>query len=217
MAVAEPQPEHGYWSVAIYPLPRVEGRFAPAQLIDRLGEASVALRGWNYPHISRHEEDFTYRGEWLEGRTSWERYQEVWRFHTDGLFIHRWRMREDGSSYRGTIHFVAAIYTVAEVWEFARRLYGQDESVESVRVRLELDNVGGRQGSGDSFEDLPYGVQARQNKFQYEATVRRLDLWANPRGAAVEMTTRLFRELGFGISEAFIDRRTDDFLAGRSQ
>jgi hypothetical protein len=187
------------------------------QLENRLTEASVALRGWNYPHIPRHAEDFARAPEWIEGRTSWERYREVWRFHTDGLFTHRWRMREDGvGPFKGTIHFVSAIYTVAEVWEFTRRLYGQDKQVEEVRVILELDNVRGRHGSGDSFQDLPYGSQAQKNSFRGEATIPRIDLLADIRDPALQMTISMFWELGFaGISESFISGRIGALLTGR--
>ncbi len=206
----------GYWSAWVAPLPQLERRFAIPQLVEMASEASVALRGWSYPHVPREADAFTYRDDWVEARTSWERYQEVWRFHTNGLFTHRWRIREDGTAYRGTIHFIAAIYTIAEVWEFAKRLYGQDVNVQQIRVGLQLANVGGRQGSGDTSADLPYGMRARSDSFRFEAEVPRLDLLAGVQSHAVETSNRFFRELGFrGISERFVSDRTEEFLAGR--
>ncbi len=210
-------PGHGYWSVAIGPLPINANRFPPNRLLGRVDDSVVALRGWNYPHVDNKEPGMITQGsQYVQCRTAWGQYQEVFRFHTNGLFTHRWRMREDGTSYKGTFHFVAAIYSVAEVWEFAKRLYGQDDAVERVRVQILLENVYGRRGSGDSFEDLPYVTTARQNTFEWRVDIQRIDLAAGVRRHAVETTLALFKYLGFvDIGEAFVSRKTESFLTGR--
>lgn len=215
MAVNPPPQDFGYWTATILPLPRVERRFHPNQLVDLLGEAAVALRGWNFPHIPREAGGLDYQGDRVQGHTAWGQYQETWDFFTDGLFLQRWRMREDGTEYRGTIHLVATIYTITEVWELSRRLYGQNDTVEQVRVGIDLDNVGGRLGTWSTADDLPAGIHARHNRFQYKRTVPRVELFANPRDYAIETTSQLFRELGFPISDSYVRRRTEDFLAGR--
>ena len=89
----------------------------------------MALRGWNYPHIPRSEPPQGIGGlpdGGIEAVTATGRYQEVWRLHPSGLFTHRWCLREDSTGYSGTINVVAAVYTVAEVFEFGRRLYQED-------------------------------------------------------------------------------------------
>lgn len=206
----------GYWSAWVAPLPRIINRFPVSKLVDRLKEASVALRGWDYPHTPRQKGALTYSQEWVQARTSAMQYEEIWRFHADGLFTHRWRMREEGTQFRGTIHFVAAIYSVAEIWEFAKRLYGQDDLVKQMRVSVRLDNVYGRAGSGDSFHDLPYGQQATRNSAEYAATLPRVDVFADVGRPAVQTAVELFHQLGFTeLSERFIRERAEAFLSGR--
>jgi len=202
--------------VSIAPLPLDERRFPVNRLVERLENSSVALRGWNYPHIPREPGAISFGSGYVEGREQWAQYQEVFRFHVNGLFTHRWRMREDGTStYRGTIHFVSTIYTVAEIWLLARRLYGDDGSVDRIMVNIRLDNVLGRSGSGE-FEDLPYRQQAGRNWYESKRQLARIDLVAGVSALAVETSVALFTELGFHeISEGFVDRKTEAFLAGR--
>jgi hypothetical protein len=95
-----------------------------------------------------------------------------------GLFTHRWRLREDGTGYSGTISVVAAVYTVAEVFEFGRRLYQEDTTVQTVTFRITLDNVIGRPATGDSLNDQFSGERARQNASRYVAELPRADLAA---------------------------------------
>jgi hypothetical protein len=122
-----------YWSAGIAPAPAEERRL-PAnthQLVELVWERGVALRGWNYPHVPRNDPPQGIAGlpdGGIEATTATGRYQEVWRLHPSGLFTHRWRLREDGTGYRGTVNLVAAVYTVAEVFEFGRRLYQKTQA-----------------------------------------------------------------------------------------
>ncbi len=194
-----------------------ERRFPPDQLEKVVEVATVSLRGWNYPHIPRHDPQgiLGLPDGGIEAKVDFAQYQEVWRFHPNGIFSHRWRMREDGTSYRGTIHFVAAIYTVAEVFEFGRRLYRDDAAVDEVVFKITLEGVLNRPGSGDSFEDLPFGIHARRNAVSHTASVSRADLAADVLSPAVEASTTLFAQLGFSdISRTFIVRKTQAFLKG---
>ena len=117
---------------------------SPERLVQLVRDRSVALRGWNYPHVPRNEPPQGVTGlpdGGIEAVTATGRYQEVWRLHPSGLFTHRWRLREDGTGYQGTINVVAAVYTVAEVFEFGRRLYQEDTTVDTVTFRITLEDV----------------------------------------------------------------------------
>lgn len=210
-----------YWSAGIAPAP-VEERRLPAdggQLVELVWERGVALRGWNYPHVPRNDPPqgvARLSDGGIEATTATGRYQEVWRLHPSGLFTHRWRLREDGSGYRGTIHLVAAVYTVVEVFEFGRRLYQEDASVSSVTFRIALEDVLNRPASGDSSEDLPYGVRARQNSAAYAAELPRSDLAAGILGPSVAAVESLFGQIGFTeISRGFIENKAHEFLSGK--
>ena len=148
-----------YWTAGIAPAPRDEKRFPRGlQLVEIVAERAVALRGWNYPHIPRNDPPqgiVTRPNGGIEATTDTMQYHEVWRLHPDGLFTHRWRLREDGTAFKGTIHFVAAIYTVAEVFEFGRRLYRDDETISAVTFKIALEDVMNRSGSGTTSTTCP--------------------------------------------------------------
>ena len=212
--------EFGSWFAGIAPSPRVEKRFPRGQLLDIIDGKAVALRGWNYPHVPRNEPPqgvVRLPDGGIEATVDVRQYHEIWRFHPDGLFTHRWRMREEGTSFRGTIHFVAAIYSVVEVFEFGRRLYsGYDTNVEAVAFKLGLLNVLGRRGAGDSFDDLPYGIECLRNEAVFATTLSPTDLSGGILGPAVEATSSLFSQLGLSaVSDAFIARKAEGFLEGR--
>jgi hypothetical protein len=126
-------------------------------------------------------------------------------------------MREEGTSYKGTIHFVAAIYSVVEVFEFGRRLYRDDDTVETVLFKISLHDVLGRRGSGDSSEDLPYHLQAQHNQVTYSNTVPRTDLLAGVQEQSSLAAISLFDQLGFSeISASFVRRKVQNFLDGKT-
>jgi hypothetical protein len=213
------QREVASWSAAIAPSPVVDKRFPPARLLDIVDTKCVALRGWNFPHIPRRDPNGVVRlpDGGIEARVDSMRYQEIWRFHPSGLYTHRWRMREEGTAYQGTIHFVAAIYSVVEVFEFGRRLYSDDQTVDSVLFKIALHDVLGRHGSGDSFEDLPYHLEAQRNEWAYSITVPRTDLLAGIHEQSSVAAISLFSQLGFSdISDGFVRRKAQSFLEGKT-
>jgi hypothetical protein len=210
-----------YWTAGIAPSPADDHRL-PAdteRLVRLVAERGVSLRGWNYPHIPRSEPPQgigILPDGGIEAVTATGRYQEVWRLHPSGLFTHRWRLREDGTGYSGTINVVAAVYTVAEVFEFGRRLYQEDTTVQTVTFRITLDEVLGRPASGDALNDPFSSERARQNAARYIAELPRADLAAGILEPSVAAAQSLFSQLGFiRASRGFIEDKTRAFLAGR--
>lgn len=207
------EPEQGYWSVSIAPLPHEPARFTPASLEPAVEQASVSLRGWNFPHVPRDVADKGFREDYFWARTDWGQYVEQMRFHLDGLFTFRWRMREDGTTYRGSFHAVANIFTVAEIFEFARRLYGSREAVSGVAVEIRLEGVLDRPLSGDPAQNLPYQLRATENVFTFRTTLRRLDLLTDSASPSLMACQRMFAGLGYrGITDRFLADTINDFL-----
>jgi hypothetical protein len=211
-----------YWTSGVAPSPADDRRLPadPARLVQLVMERSVALRGWNYPHVPRSDAQqgvTSLPDGGIEAAISTGRYQEVWRLHPSGLFTHRWRLREDGiSGYRGTINVTAAVYTVTEVFEFGRRLYQEDTTVETVTFRVALEDVLGRPASGDLINDPLNGNQARRNTARYVAELPRADLAAGIAGPATAAAGSLFGQLGFAdVSRGFIESKTRAFLLGQ--
>ena len=72
-----------YWTSGIAPSPADDRRLPadPSRLVQLVMERSVALRGWNYPHVPRSDAHQGVTGlpdGGIEAVTSTGRYQEVW-------------------------------------------------------------------------------------------------------------------------------------------
>jgi hypothetical protein len=190
----------GYFSVTLEPLPRLENQIPLPELQERVLQATVSLRGWDYPHLDR--EIHSLDGG-IESRTDWQEYHERWRLMDTGFFAHRWRMREDGIQGRvGTLDFINALWSITEVWTFARRLYGQDATVERLGVILTLDGLRGRKLTGDARYYLPIrAVPSSEDKFRREVVVARPQLLTEADRFAVDWSLALFHRMGAtGIS-----------------
>jgi hypothetical protein len=215
-----PSGEFAYWSAGITPDPTQEDRWPSGRrLLEIVEMRTVSLRGWNYPHIPKNEppEGIVLLPDGgVEATTDWSQYHEVWRMHPSGLFTHRWRLREDGTSYRGTIHIIALIYTVAEIFEFGRRLYRDDETAAQVMFVMRLEGVLGRLGSGDAPYGESYDGRAARNAAEHSAVLPRVDLMAGVHAASVDAAESMFGQLGFtGIPRSFIEQATQQFLSGK--
>jgi hypothetical protein len=178
---------------------------------------AVALRGWNYPHVPRDEppQGVTWLADGgIEASTDMWQYHEVWRMHPSGLFTHRWRLREDGTGFSGTLHVTAAIYTVAEIFEFGRRLYRDDETVTEVAFQIALQGVHGRPASGEMPD--AWSGRAIRNEARHGVALPRADLAAGVLAPSVDAAAGLLGQLGFtGITAVFIEEVTSRFLSGR--
>src|SRR5258708_35871178 len=123
--MSEQQAVNGHWSVELERYPRIEDRFPLGDLRERISQARVSLRGWDCPDLEDRLGPAIDRG--ITCITDWREYQERWVFKQSGYFAHRWRIREDGiPERRWSLDFISTIWSITEVWQFAKRLYGSE-------------------------------------------------------------------------------------------
>ena len=86
---------HGYWRVVIRPGNYVEKRVSNfSALYPLLQKISVQLRGWDFPHLDRHN-DLDEDLDWIGQEINWSYYIELWRFYQSGQFVHMSALAED--------------------------------------------------------------------------------------------------------------------------
>jgi len=184
----------GYWFVTIQPLPRIDERVPLNDLLPRISGSRVMLRGWDYPHV---DDNTRFLDGAIENSTDWREYHERWRFTTSGFFAHRWRMREDGIQERvGTLDFINAIWSMTEVFVFASRLFGSDQTVDQLTVSLELDGLRDRRLTSRP----DYWINVRhlptEESFRREVTLTRPALLADPLETPARWSQALFHVMG---------------------
>lgn len=114
--------------------------------------ASVSLRGWDFPHIAPrndehggHEKYSEYAHEWCD----WYNHVEFWRMYKSGQFLHYKSLREDlskeGNVPNEPVLAVGSfIYSITEVTEFAHRLRAAGLYKEGATIQISLGNSRGR-------------------------------------------------------------------------
>ena len=156
---AEHVGDGGRWSVRIFPTRHDPGLWSRAEAREAVHTASVALRGWDFPHIDDGAESAFEDGLQSHTEAGWERvrYIEAWRAHQSGHFHWERRLWEDLEGHEGVSDFVNVIFACTEFVAFASRLYAPDE-VQSLVLRVDLLEVQDRRlGSLDPQYDLLVG------------------------------------------------------------
>ncbi len=151
----------GYWRVSIRPTEFEPDRISIIACDQIVRDSTVSLRGWDYPHYPTQE--FDYQGlytydNYVESRTDWQRYKEIWRMYQSAQFIQYLGLREDwldedgwhadgeaGIEPKSVLGMVGTIYTITEVYEFLKRLVSNGLYEQGASVEISLKNTENRQ------------------------------------------------------------------------
>ncbi len=143
----------GFWEVIIRPLKFEENRLETlGECGELVQQCKVRLRGWDYPHISRH---YGIRSgvDWVENLTDWEGHKELWRMYQSGQFYHLFSCLEDWERIRifwgdrsytepgYGLSFVLSLYKFTEIYEFAARLAKKNLFDDLVKVSVTLHGM----------------------------------------------------------------------------
>lgn len=148
----------GYWKIVLRPTEYNENLISDLQSSKELiRESKISLRGWDYPHIDNSgiipdsQTSISSTCNWPEGPA-----YELWRFHKTGQFEHYFALREDlrikeekiaslqdwyGTSANRFLSILSTLYTITEVFEFAKGLYSDITGVDEIEVIIEIHGV----------------------------------------------------------------------------
>ncbi|HHT9119009.1 MAG TPA: hypothetical protein ACFYD3_00500 [Candidatus Hypogeohydataceae bacterium YC41] len=206
----------GYWVINIHPEVYQEKRIEQRSKIkDVVRNAVVGLRGWDYPHyfsVGEHEPYII--GNCMESFKDWENHIEFWRMTQSANFVHLLALREDWSGNikyqnvwapgdKSTVEKILSVfntlYTLTEIFEFAKRLVQQNIFDPNVVIQLTLYDLLDRHLLADSWPRImphvsktyswpwinTYPVEDILNKtyeFAFDAFRDLIDLfgWDNP-------------------------------------
>lgn len=124
----------------------------------------VTLRGWDYPHVDRKDENRGYGKDWIE---SWCEFfmghQEYWSFHQNVTFNHYFSFWEDGDidevakrakssiplmqddfKPSGYLSVLSTLYSFTEIFEFASRLAQKGIFENSVLISISMLGIQNR-------------------------------------------------------------------------
>lgn len=209
----------GYWQVHIYPAQIqqnvVESVTKAKELIQ---SSSVEFRGWDYPHFPTqardHQDLYVGENDCIEAWIDWEHFKEVWRFYTNGQFIHLFGLREDWWEEHtwlneddplkkikpGTVlEVISTVYSLTEIYAFFSNLV-QNLPVEEVVVEISLIGTKDRKLHISDFRRAPLFMEyaCRLEKVNLpKKTYKKEDLVANFVDLALDQIVYLFQRFNW--------------------
>jgi len=151
----------GYWRINFQPSTIVTIK-SLEECLKIVEKSVVSLRGWNFPHVPRRNDDvegLLPSGDFYESWSNWGANKEFWRIYKSTQFIMYQALREDWYEVDGwyaeyakkitsgssLAMFGSLIYQLTEVTEFLSRLAQQGLYQDGVKLNISLHNTAKRQ------------------------------------------------------------------------
>ena len=158
--------EYPHWRVHFQPDHYIEDRISSlSRCVQLVEQCKVLLRGWDFPHLSREQEEQEFGNNYL---ASWASFLgiEYWRFYQSGQFLHLnaieevvrsdWRKsleqaaqfhlrgsQTDWEKVPGYLSIANVLYRITEIFEFAARLSEKGVYDGQLEIAIELRRVKG--------------------------------------------------------------------------
>lgn len=202
--------QRGYWKVVIRPTTFIEHRLERLELFPIVSNASVQLRGWDFPHVDPNEQPHI-DAEWVGQIVDWEHAIELWRMYRSGQLLSvsgifsEWRDRSNwwpptqGWRPNAVLGVNETIARMTEVLEFAARLSQTKAGDDSMVVEITFANMSNRLLVTDSPNRLPLrgGYRSSVNQIDITRTVTRTELVGQARALAGECSEEVFSYFGW--------------------
>jgi hypothetical protein len=202
----------GHWIVVIRPATFETAKVRYEDLFPIIDRNSVQFRGWDYPHVS-HQEEPQRGADWVGQEYDRDDSIEIWRFHTNGLFVHYfalsgdWRDQsnfwpaEPGWQPRLHIEYLDTIYTFLEIFEFAARLALSPAGSDRMHVEITIKDLQGRHlySSGGHFRTRN-NYTTQMPEWSYPLDLAQTELIAKPRDFAALAAQDFFARFGLNVS-----------------
>jgi hypothetical protein len=161
----------GYWEINIRPDIYNSQRLERQKIKDIVRSAVVELRGWDYPHFRDSEGEPYPILDGIEKIIDWSNHIEFWRMTKSANFYHLLALREDwmkdveyqniwskGDELKGEkwLGVLGTLYTLTEIFEFAKRLATQNIFDDNVIIDIKLYDLKNRQLVVDSYNRVPF-------------------------------------------------------------
>lgn len=196
----------------------MESRIADySALLPIVKNASVSLRGWDFPHIDPHV-DPQRDVDWVGQESEWQQFLEIWRLYQSGQFVDLvgmpwdWRDRSDlwpadrdwkpGTS----LGVMDALFRFTEIHEFAARLALTEGGDDFMHIEVTVGGLRERALRVDSHDRVLFfqTYKASLDELPYEHVVPRSELVAQPRELALRPASELFARFGWQPSQEML-------------
>jgi hypothetical protein len=224
----------GYWRINFQPLTassQIETLRKCRELVEK---SSIELRGWDFPHIPRNNDDYggvTNFNDYVEAWVDWNYFKEFWRIYKSAQFLCYRGLREDwyeegdfgtGLSKRiqpGKVVSVlgSLIYEVTEAFEFLSRLSQKGVYQEGVTVDISLHGTEDRILLLDDPRRAPF-ISVRRTgapELVYNRTYSKGEVDSSSKQLATDLILQFLDAFGWNPPSDLIERDQTALLSGR--
>ena len=200
----------GHWHTVVRPTRFDPQRIKPITVLSPFVErCRVEVRGWDFPHVSRHDPIITAE-DYIEQPSEWQHHAEVWRLYQSGQFVdwkallYDWRDKSEfwppdaGWRAGDALGIGETLYTLYERFEFGARFAQTLEGNDQITIEITAGGLKNRMLVVDDPGRLPLRDMPRAHieKFPQQFTFARAELMTDPLGHAVRAGQELFRRFG---------------------
>jgi len=216
----------GHWRVNFRPLEALAERLSFGQCESAVNDNRVELRGWDYPHVSRRQDDthgYARAGEYVENWIDWEVHSEFWRMYRSSQFLHYRALWEDldDNRYNGrprpSAHVLSvgsAIYSITEIFEFLFRLVRAGVYPLGVKALISLENTAGRQLWINESTRMPFSEPklTGASSIGIERTIHVRDATGSDHRISMSAIVEIFEHFGWDVAASTLQAQQTSFL-----
>lgn len=200
----------GHWRIVIRPHRSLAETLTLGRCFEEVERARVSIRGWDYPHISRRndEQGGTERTEqFVENWCDWHTQVEFWRMYKSSQFLSYSALYDDMEALAGgqplgaELNVMDVIYSVSEFTEFAYRLAANGLYAQGFSIQVGLVGTSQRRlvaGRGR----IPFfdAMRTAAAKIEIERSVTSDELDAGAQPTALSILLEIFDHFGWNPS-----------------
>lgn len=152
----------GYWRFNFQPITATTRFETLKDCIDIVKKNSVNLRGWDFPHLPRRQDEdgsIINYDKYIQAWEDWSFYKEFWQMYKSGQFLcyrglredwyeeHCWKPERANEIVKGKYLWVlfSVVYEITETYLFLSRLAQSGLYKEGVIVNISLHNIKDRE------------------------------------------------------------------------
>lgn len=213
----------GYWRIVVKPTHYKENRLESlSKCKERLYHSKLSLRGWDFPHFR----DLESGNGFIQSSEDYAQFKELFRFFKSGQFIYYKAMYEEhmDASYKQKVNgkgleILSTLLLFTEIFEFASRLFQQEDMGDKVTVLIEGFDLKGRKlffydPARTLFRDYVSNIED-EAKIEVEVDIERLI--SESGNLAIKASNELFERFGWdtdAVQGLFIEQQ-QKLLTGR--
>lgn len=211
--------ENPHWRVNFQPRTYEKTRLSLDACLDIVQKNRVRLRGWDFPHVGRRNEQLIFGENWVGTWSDAFEHLEYWRFYQSAQFLYLGSIREvtekdwnkvirksmrfhaddnvDIDKVPGFVSLTEVIYNTTEIFEFAARLAQAGVYTEPVHVSIRLNGVRDFMLAADENRGWTSDYVTQLDKISFEETLDQTELVASAAERAFACSVFIFERFGW--------------------